>query len=124
MIDLFCAGVALILNTPPKHLEYLGEYKVTAYCACEECCGEWAEAREPGAVKGAAGVELVPGYSVAVDNELFPYGTTLRIDGKQYEAHDTGGAVKGDTIDIYLADHELAKEYGVQYKKIFVERER
>ena len=123
MIDLFCAGVALILNTPPKNLKCLGEYKVTAYCACEECCGEWAENREFGKVIGAAGVELVPDYSIATDAKLLPYGTKIIMDGKEYEAHDAGAAVKGNCIDVYFDDHEIATQYGVQYKKIYVESE-
>ena len=36
----------------------LGEYRITAYCACEKCCGEWAKNRPGGIVVGAAGIEL------------------------------------------------------------------
>ena len=43
-------------TTPPQTL-----FRVTAYCACEKCCGEWAKNRPNGVVYGAAGIELVAG---------------------------------------------------------------
>ena len=64
--------VLILLLTEPEqpvqHLEYIGEYTVTAYCSCEQCCGIWALNRplnEQGQpiVYGAAGVELTSGYS-------------------------------------------------------------
>ena len=36
----------------------LGSFRITAYCSCEKCCGEWAKNRPNGIVYGAAGVEL------------------------------------------------------------------
>ena len=44
--------------------EYLGEFRITAYCSCEICCGKWAENRPDGIVYGASGEELVAGVSV------------------------------------------------------------
>ena len=77
----------------------MGEFKVTAYCSCEKCCGEWAMNRPDGIVYGSSGEELIPGYSIAVDPKVIPYGTEVIIGGNRYIAHDTGGAIKGNRID-------------------------
>lgn len=98
-------------------------YTVTAYCACEICCGEWATKRGDGPVIGAYGVELVPGYSVAAP---LPYETKLKIDGKTYEVQDTTASwivdrYAGRIIDIYMGDdHQSAIEFGKQVREVTV----
>ena len=77
-----------------KEHESLGEFKLTAYCSCEKCCGIWAYNRPNGTVYGAIGEELKEGYSIAVDPNVIPYGTEVVIDGKTYKAQDCGGAIK------------------------------
>lgn len=101
----------------------LGEFKLTAYCSCSKCCGEWAECRPEDIVYGASGKELVAGVSVAVDTEIIPYGTVLVIDGREYEAMDCGGAVNGNHIDVYFNSHEDALEFGVQYANVSIREE-
>lgn len=98
----------------------LGEFKLTAYCSCEKCCGIWAYNRPNGIVYGAIGEELKEGYSIAVDPNVIPYGTEVVIDGKTYKAQDCGGAIKGNRIDVYFNDHDDALEFGVQYADIFI----
>ena len=99
-------------------------FVVTAYCSCYDCCGKYALNRPEGIVYGASGHELIPDYSVAVDPNIIPYGTILIIDGKEYIAHDTGGAIKGNKIDLYMADHDDAKEWGIQAKEVFIQEVR
>lgn len=97
----------------------------TAYCSCAECCGEWSYNRptdESGneIVIGASGQKLVSGYSVAVDPTVIPYGTKLYANGKEYIAHDCGGAIVGNRVDVYFGDdHQQALEFGRQ--EMFVE---
>lgn len=98
----------------------LGEFKLTAYCSCEKCCGIWAYDRPNGIVYGAIGEELKEGYSIAVDPSVIPYKTEVIIDGITYKAQDCGGAIKGNRIDVYFEDHDDALDFGVQYKEIFV----
>ena len=98
----------------------LGEFKITAYCSCEICCGEWANNRPNGVVYGAIGEELKEGYSIAVDPNVIPYRTEVIINGKTYKAQDCGGAIKGNRIDLYMEDHQRALEHGVQYAEIFL----
>ena len=105
--------------------ESLGEFKLTAYCSCEKCCGKWALNRpkdENGKdiVYGSTGAILVAGTSIAVDPSVIPYGSQVEINGHTYIAHDTGGAIKGNRIDVYFDSHQDALNFGVQYAEVFL----
>jgi len=109
----------------PEPVEvYLGEFKLTAYCPCEECCEGWADKRPVDdfgniLVIGAAGTILEEGKSIAVDPKVIPYGTKVIIEGYgEYIAADRG--VSGKEIDIYMEDHERADEHGVKYAEVYI----
>ena len=106
----------------------LGEYKLTAYCSCEKCCGQWAVNRP----KNENGKPIIytanmsvakQGVTVAADTSVLPFGTVLLIDGNEYIVQDRGGAIKGNRIDVYFESHEEALQFGVQYKEIFMKEE-
>lgn len=113
------------IDREPDNLWSLGEFKITAYCPCEKCCGYWATVRptdengEP-IVYTASGKIAVQGVSVAADTSILPFGTVLVIGGHEYTVQDRGGMVKGNHVDIYFDSHEAAKEWGTQYMEIFV----
>lgn len=113
---------------PEPELIELGEFKTTAYCTCVKCCGVWSQ-EHPSRVgtdyvqKTASGTIPTTGRTVSVDTKIIPFGTILVIDGHEYIAEDTGSAVKGQIIDIYFSTHEAAREYGVQYKTIYIKGE-
>ena len=92
----------------------IGRFKITVYCACSKCCGKYAIGRPVNKdgnviVKGSSGRVLTPLYSIATDTRVIPSGKEVVINGKTYRADDTGGAVKGNVIDIYAGtDHEEA----------------
>jgi len=53
------------------------------------------------------------GYGiVAVDPKVIPLGSIVVINGKQYLAADTGGAIKGNRIDILHRTKSEALEFG------------
>jgi 3D (Asp-Asp-Asp) domain-containing protein len=62
---------------------------------------------------------------IAVDPKVIPLGSTLKIDGYDivFTAEDTGGAIKGHTIDIWLPDGKEARAYGTKYRTVTVLRE-
>lgn len=97
-----------------QRAEDLGEFKLTAYCACEECNGKWVG--EP----TASGTEMTVGRTVAVDPEVIPLGSTVYINGFAYVAEDTGSAIKGNRIDVLLPTHEEALDFGVQYANVSI----
>lgn len=90
--------------------ESLGEFTVTAYCGGSCCCGVWADED----CTTASGEKAVEGVTVAADTSVLPFGTTIRIGGQEYTVQDTGGAIKGNRIDIYFDSHEDALSFGVQ----------
>lgn len=95
-------------------LEYMGEYKVTHYCSCEECCGK---------TDGITftGTEATEGRTIAVDPEVIPLGSEVILNGESYIAEDIGGAIQGNRIDVYVNSHEEAKELGVYYAPVYME---
>lgn len=104
----------------------LGEYKITAYCSCPNCCGVWAENRpvdEYGQeiVLTASGARAEAGKTIAVDPNVIPLGSTVIIDGQEYTAQDTGGAIKGNRIDIYCNSHQEALNIGVFNTEVYME---
>ena len=103
----------------------LGNFKLTAYCACELCCGKWAYNRPIDGngdeiVYGSIGERLKEGYSIAVDPTVISYRTEVVINGHTYKAQDCGGAIKGNRIDVYFEDHQAALNFGVQYAEVFI----
>lgn len=77
----------------------------TAYCPCEKCSGKWG-------TMTATGVQAEAGRTIAVDPSVIPYGTHVIIDGVTYVAEDTGGAIKGNDVDIFFNTHEEALQFG------------
>ena len=102
----------IITEAPTSQVELLGTFKLTAYCACEKCCG-----KSDGIT--ATGTKATANRTIAVDKTIIPYGTVVIINGNEYVAEDTGGAVKGNIIDIFFDDHEEALNFGVQYADVY-----
>lgn len=104
---------------------YLGEFSLTAYCPCEKCCGQYGVNRptdENGdlIVYGAYGQKLEAGVSIATDPNVIGYNQEVYINGSVYKAHDTGGNIKGNQIDIYMTEHDEAIEFGVKYADVYL----
>lgn len=91
----------------------LGEFTVSAYCACERCCNQWADGIT------ASGLPAEPGI-IAVDPNVISLGSYVMIDGVEYLAVDTGGAIKGNRIDVFFPSHASALEYGVQSHEVYL----
>ena len=92
----------------------LGTFKLTAYCPCPKCCGEWADGVT------YTGTEATAGRTIAVDPTVIPLGTTVHINGQAYTAEDIGGAIKGHRIDVYFPTHTEALQFGVQYAEVAI----
>lgn len=89
-----------------KPLIDLGEFTISHYCSCKSCCG-----KSDGIT--ASGTVATPERTVAVDSNVIPIGTVLYINGIYYIAEDTGGAIKGNRIDIFCSTHEEALQKGI-----------
>lgn len=84
---------------------------VTHYDCCVECCG-----KTDGIT--ASGVRATPYSTVAVDPSVIPLGADVLVDYgdgaglRRYRAEDTGGAVKGNHIDLCVGSHAEALQLG------------
>ena len=100
---------------PAVSYAYLGqEFTVTHYCGCSICCGQWSSGSESEAY-GCKGDKLTPYYSIAADPDIIPYGTIVHDqDGNSYKVVDTGSAIKGNKVDLFVGDHKEALNLGVK----------
>ena len=58
---------------------------------------------------------------IAVDPSVIPLGTTVYIEGVgERRAEDTGGNIKGNTIDIYMNSEAECRSWGVRYITIYI----
>lgn len=101
----------------------LGSFKLTAYCGCTKCCGRNAKKGENGEWLAITrtGVRAQKNHTISVDPKVIPLGSKVRIGSIIYTAEDTGGKwVQGNHIDIYLGDHEAAKQFGCQRAEVYL----
>ena len=70
------------------------------------------------------GTQIRPGV-IAVDPKVIPLGSRVYIQypdgrGEYAVAEDTGGAIKGNRIDIAMQSRTQAKNFGIKHVKLFV----
>ena len=59
--------------------------------------------------------------TIAVDPEVIPLGTKLHIEGYgPAVAEDTGGAIKGNTVDLYMDTEEECWQFGRQKVEVVI----
>ena len=66
---------------------------------------------------GITATGTVPKYgTIAVDPSVIPYGTKVYIKelDKVFTAEDTGGAIKGNTIDIFMPTEKNCNDWGIR----------
>ena len=109
-------------NVPPTDYEAVISVKATAYCLCKKCTGKTPS--NPGYGHTASGLVITPGEDmkvISVDPKVIPLGTKVYVDGYGYAiAADTGGAIKGNKIDVYKDTHEKALQWGVKYVNVYI----
>lgn len=94
--------------------ELIGTFEATAYCPCEICCGKWAG----GPTKSGEMPKV--GRTIAVDPKVIPLGSKVSIEGLGLRvAEDTGSAVKGNIVDIFMSTHQEALNWGRRKVKVY-----
>jgi len=104
-------------------LQYIGEFRITHYCACERCCGKSED--DPWYGITATGTVATEGRTIAVDPDVIPYGSRVAVfydDGRivEYVAEDCGGAIDGLEVDVFIADHDRAWALGVKSGSVYI----
>lgn len=93
----------------------IGMFKVTHYC-CEKY-PHICNAGPP--YKTATGTTPHVG-GCAVDPKKIPLGSYIKINGVVYHAEDTGGAIKGNRIDVVVGTHKEALAKGTYKARVFL----
>ncbi|AIQ44501.1 hypothetical protein R70723_00140 [Paenibacillus sp. FSL R7-0273] len=77
---------------------------------------------EPGiGTKTASGTRVTEGRTIAVDPNVIPIGWWVYIEGLGFRrAEDTGGAIKGNKIDVYYDSLSHARNFGRKSRTVYV----
>lgn len=77
---------------------------------------------EPGiGTKTASGTRVTEGRTIAVDPDVIPIGWWVYIEGLGFRrAEDTGGAIKGNKIDVYYDSLSHARNFGRKSRTVYV----
>ena len=120
------------VGTKDVHIASRGNFRfkksfiatATAYDLSYASCGKRPGDRGYGIT--ASGAKAGPG-SVSVDPRVIPLGTKLYIESldgsKDYgfaTAEDTGGAIKGNRIDLFFTSGEACKSFGRRKVKVYI----
>lgn len=72
-------------------------------------------------LRTATGSKPKEGRTIAVDPKVIPYGSTVYIEGYGYYiAEDTGSAIKGNRIDVFIEDYDKAKQLGRRIANVWI----
>ncbi|SDF08497.1 3D domain-containing protein [Sporomusa acidovorans] len=101
----------------PEDFQKVVEVKATAYAPGAHDNEQWGD-------KTFLGTTVRPGV-VAVDPDVIPLGSRLYIEypdgtGHYATAEDTGGAIKGNRIDVAQSSVDQAYDFGVKNAKVYV----
>ena len=87
---------------------YLGNFTLTAYCNCAQCCGTAGNLTASGTVPSAGRTVAMAGV---------PFGTQLLINGKVYTVEDLGTPY--GHVDIFFGSHSEALSFGLQHADVY-----
>ncbi len=84
----------------------------TAYCSCAVCTGPSSPERG-GHGLTRAGKPPKAGRTAAADPRYLPFGRCFLVEGLGNRCfEDTGSAIIGERIDVYVASHHEARQFG------------
>lgn len=116
----------LYVTSRGRPLRYQKVYimRATAYDLSVESCGKLPDHPEYGIT--FSGTKARPGV-VAVDPRVVKLGSKLYIESMDRtpdygfaKAEDTGSAIKGNRVDLFIEDRAQALRYGVRTVKVYV----
>lgn len=94
--------------------------KVTAYCRCPKCCGQFSDG------KTACLHRIRKGDVFVAADKKWPFGTQMIIPGynqnQPVEVKDRGRLIKGNRLDVYFDNHSQAKKWGSRTIDVLVKK--
>jgi 3D (Asp-Asp-Asp) domain-containing protein len=117
-VPSFIAGAAYRQTNSPSAEWQTVRMRVTAYCPCSKCCGQYADGVT------ASGYKIQPGDTFVAADKRHPFGTEMVVpgysDSQAVKVLDRGGDIKGNRLDVFFHSHQQALEWGVQYLDVQV----
>lgn len=97
----------------------LGYFKITVYCPSSDG-GRWG-------YQTSTGAKSTHLKTCAVDPNVIPMGSTIKINGLTLKAVDTGNKVKGNVVDIFYdgtRDEAMAwvSEFGTRHEVYIIQQ--
>ncbi|SMC51996.1 3D domain-containing protein [Sporomusa malonica] len=101
----------------PDNFQKVLDVRATAYAPGPHDNGPWGD-------KTHIGTTVRPGI-IAVDPNIIPLGSRVYVEypdgtGQYAVAEDTGGAIKGNRIDVALSSVGQAYDFGIKNAKVYV----
>ncbi|MBP2636871.1 MAG: hypothetical protein H6Q72_2778 [Firmicutes bacterium] len=101
----------------PENAKQVLEVKATAYAPGAHDNDQWGD-------KTFLGTTVRPGV-IAVDPNIIPLGSRVYVEypdgtGHYATAEDTGGAIKGNRIDVAVSSVDKAYDFGIKNAKVYV----
>ncbi len=104
---------------PEQDKQYIGEFEITYYTAGPESTGKTPDHPAYGITK--SGTTVKEGQTIAADWTVLPAGTKVYIEGVgERIVEDTGGLIKGNSIDVYVEDVETALQGGRHMAEVWL----
>lgn len=108
-------GVVHTTYSPTGQYKSLGMFTVTHYC-----CERYPHICNAGPPYTTATGTTPHVGGCAVDPRVIPLGSYVKLNGVVYHAEDTGGAIKGNRIDIVVPTHAEAMQRGRYTAEVFL----
>lgn len=98
--------------------------QATAYDLSYESCGKYPD--HPAYGITFSGTQARPGV-IAVDPKVIPLGSKVYVESLDStadygfaSAEDTGSAIKGQKVDLFIGDNRAALRYGRRYVRVYI----
>ncbi len=106
-------ATAAVLNPVQSDEWKTVRMRVTAYCPCPKCCGEFSDGIT------ACNHKIQQGETFVAADRKYSFGSEMVIlgynDGNPVKVLDRGGAIYGNRLDVYFDSHQQALDWGVRY---------
>lgn len=122
-------GTVATISRGGQTLRYSRALNVVATAYTADIDPSTGKPNDPWQGMTASGKQAVAGLTIAADLKVLPMHTRVYVEGtdargKQYsgvyQVMDTGGAIKGNKIDIFMSTFAQTKSFGRRNMKVYV----
>ncbi len=94
-------------------------FNTSAYCSCSKCCGKSTGITASGA-KAAAWYTIAAGKGYKLGTVIYIPAFKNQPNGGWFVVQDRGGAISNSKIDVYMASHSQALQFGRKTLECYV----